>query len=464
MGIANRNQLVLRQQRQRKRPTHLRERFHDGFLDGGRLRSRVQMQDDFGVGGRLEDGAIAHHLVLQLAGIDEISVVTDGNLTVSAIDKERAGIGGTTLAGGRIAHVPHGQTSREAAEHGLVEGLVDVGHGARDVQALAVRRGDAGALLSAMLESVEAEIGHVRGFEMTVNPEHAAFFFELVHFLVVMGPHPHDLYFAPLALGVICYDDPLSERFFCRLHPRELYLALSALGVICYDFPLSSADPSAFAELYFAICPSRALKGPRYIPVLNDSNGPNGPNGPNDLSNRPSESSSPAPCSRWFLLRSRHVDRRFSVNRHEIREPPVCPIARAGTPTSAARARIVATCRFSIDITIRDGPSPNNVAMTVQLIGWRTPSPGASLAGTPSPAPLRAPLSRQAYSVTAGRSTVRPIPPVSNAHSASVTARPPSAQSWAERISPSRTPSMTRRWTARSSVKSTGAGRPRTSE
>jgi hypothetical protein len=39
-----------------------------------------------------------------------------------------------------------------------------------------------------MLQGIEAEIGHVGGLVMTVDPEDAAFFFELVHFWFVMGP------------------------------------------------------------------------------------------------------------------------------------------------------------------------------------------------------------------------------------------------------------------------------------
>jgi hypothetical protein len=33
-----------------------------------------------------------------------------------------------------------------------------------------------------------------------------------LHLLVVMGPHPHDLYLAPLALGVTRGNDPLGQR------------------------------------------------------------------------------------------------------------------------------------------------------------------------------------------------------------------------------------------------------------
>src|SRR4030095_1250684 len=44
-----------------------------------------------------------------------------------------------------------------------------------------IRSGNACALLSAMLKRREAEVGEVRGLRVTEDPEHAAFFPELVH-------------------------------------------------------------------------------------------------------------------------------------------------------------------------------------------------------------------------------------------------------------------------------------------
>ena len=63
---------------------------------------------------------------------------------------------------------------------------------------------------------------------------------------------------------------------------------------------------------------------------------------------------------------------------------------------------------------------------------------------------------------TAGRSTVRPIPPLSKAHSASVTGTPPSAQSCADSISRRAAASTSTSISARSRPRSTrGRSRPR---
>ena len=63
----------------------------------------------------------------------------------------------------------------------FVERICDVPHRARQVQPVLVRRRDPGALLTPMLERVEAEIGHVGRFGVPVDPEDATFVFELVH-------------------------------------------------------------------------------------------------------------------------------------------------------------------------------------------------------------------------------------------------------------------------------------------
>ena len=93
-----------------------------------------------------------------------------------------------------------------------------------------------------------------------------------------------------------------------------------------------------------------------------------------------------------------------------IRPVPVVPISRAGTPRALARASTAPTCSRATDTTTRDADSENNVDADAQPRAHRPPA----------------------------RSTVNPTPPVPNEHSASVTARPPSAQSCADRSSPSR--------------------------
>ena len=69
------------------------------------------MKDDFGVAAGLEDRAAADQLVAQLARVDEVAVVADGDLAVRAVDEERLGVLELALAGGRIARVADGDVA-----------------------------------------------------------------------------------------------------------------------------------------------------------------------------------------------------------------------------------------------------------------------------------------------------------------------------------------------------------------
>ena len=78
------------------------------------LGPRVQVHDDLGVAAGLEDRALAHERVAQLAGVDQVAVVADGELAVDAVDHDRLRVGELALAGRGIADVPDGETSRSA--------------------------------------------------------------------------------------------------------------------------------------------------------------------------------------------------------------------------------------------------------------------------------------------------------------------------------------------------------------
>ena len=62
-----------------------------------------------------------------------------------------------------------------------VEDVGHVAHRLRDAHLLAVRGGNACALLPPVLQRVQAEIGHVGRFGMAEDAENAALVFEFVH-------------------------------------------------------------------------------------------------------------------------------------------------------------------------------------------------------------------------------------------------------------------------------------------
>ncbi len=106
VGIADRNQPILRHQRERKRTLHVRNGLDDRIVGRHRARSRIQVQNHFGIGARLEDRAMTAELVFELAGVHEIAVVGDGNLPVHALNQNRLRVVDVAVSGGRIAHVP----------------------------------------------------------------------------------------------------------------------------------------------------------------------------------------------------------------------------------------------------------------------------------------------------------------------------------------------------------------------
>ena len=140
------------------------------------------MQHDFGIAARLEDRALAHELVAQLVRVDQVAVVADRDLAVRAVDEESAE---RSTAGSRLPSSTARGRSRACpgrlGERVAVEDVGHVAHRPGDADLLAVGRGDAGALLAAMLQRVQTEVGHVGGFGMTEDAEDAAFVLELVH-------------------------------------------------------------------------------------------------------------------------------------------------------------------------------------------------------------------------------------------------------------------------------------------
>ena len=86
------------------------------------------MKDDFRIAARLKDGTFAHERRAKLTGVDEIPVVADRNLTVSAIDQNRLRIDQLALSCGRIADMADRHGAGQLAELILVERFSHMTH------------------------------------------------------------------------------------------------------------------------------------------------------------------------------------------------------------------------------------------------------------------------------------------------------------------------------------------------
>ena len=117
---------------------------------------------------------MSNQLVLQLAGIHDVAVVSHGNLPVGAIDQDRLRVVCAAVARRGIADVPDGDMAGQLLERFFGECLVHVAHRFRQANLLAVGSGDAGALLTAMLQRIESEVREVRRLRMAEDAEDAA--------------------------------------------------------------------------------------------------------------------------------------------------------------------------------------------------------------------------------------------------------------------------------------------------
>jgi hypothetical protein len=76
--------------------------------------------------------------------------------------------------------MPDGAGARQTIQTLLIESLRHVPHVTLRKQLLAVRRNDAAGFLAAVLQGVQTQVGQARCFGMSVDPEYAAFFVQLV--------------------------------------------------------------------------------------------------------------------------------------------------------------------------------------------------------------------------------------------------------------------------------------------
>src|SRR5262249_1377143 len=157
--IAGRENALAREDHDRIRAADLEERFRNGRGERRRLRPRDEVEDDLGVRRRREESALGLELPADLTGIDEIAVVGERKRATTAREDDRLGIRELRSAGRRVADVADRGAAGQTRQARLVEHVGDVAHLALDPYFGAVERGDAGRLLAAVLEGVEAEVG-----------------------------------------------------------------------------------------------------------------------------------------------------------------------------------------------------------------------------------------------------------------------------------------------------------------
>ena len=106
------------------------------------------------------------------------------------LGEQRLHVAQQGLAGGGIAHMADRAVALELADHRLVaEAILHMAQITMIVEGLAVERDDAGRLLAAVLERMQAQRHQGGRLGMTVNAEDAAFLAQMIVVEGIGGEH-----------------------------------------------------------------------------------------------------------------------------------------------------------------------------------------------------------------------------------------------------------------------------------
>lgn len=175
--IADADDHVVGQCDQRIGALDLTERFYHTVDDRAAAGGRHQMDDDLGVGGRLEQAASAHQLPAEHEGIGQVAVMGQRKAAELEIGEQRLYVPEYRIAAGGIPDMPDCGVALQLRDHRLrAEIVAYLSHGMLDVIVLAIEGDDTRRLLSTVLKGMKPERRDSGSFTMVVNAEHATLF------------------------------------------------------------------------------------------------------------------------------------------------------------------------------------------------------------------------------------------------------------------------------------------------
>ncbi len=185
--IARADQFLVGQRDQRIGALDGAQRLDEAVDEAAALGLRHQMQDHFGVGGRLHHGAVLHQLAAQRQSVGEIAVMADRKAAGIELGEQRLHVAQDGGARGGVADMADGGVAGQAFDHFAAgEGVADKAEAAFTVETATVKGDDAGGFLAAVLEGVQSERGDGGGLGVAEDPKHAAFLAERVAFQIVL--------------------------------------------------------------------------------------------------------------------------------------------------------------------------------------------------------------------------------------------------------------------------------------
>ncbi len=184
--------------------------FDEAIDEAIAVRASHQMQDDLGVGGRLHHRAFADQLAAQCQAVGQIAIMADSKAAGIELGEQRLHVAQDGFAGGRIADMADGGVAGEPVDHlPPRECVADQPEAAFGMETGAVERDDAGGLLAAMLQCMEAERRDRRSVGVPENAEHTTFLAQPVRIEVGEGGLCHGHRSAVISM----HDSPDLEQF-----------------------------------------------------------------------------------------------------------------------------------------------------------------------------------------------------------------------------------------------------------
>ena len=179
--VARADQLLVGDRDQGIGAFELAQRLDEALDDPLLAAARDEMEDDLGVRRRLVDRAITDQFATYGQGVGEIAVVGDREAARGDFGEQRLDVAQDGLAGRGIADVADRAVAGQALDGaGAGEMVADEAEAALRMEARAVEGDDAGRLLPAMLQGVQAERRDRRGVGMAEYAEDAAFLAQAV--------------------------------------------------------------------------------------------------------------------------------------------------------------------------------------------------------------------------------------------------------------------------------------------
>ena len=202
--VAHTEEVRFVHQHERERTREPRQDLHQRVLEIAAVGAELvvvlaheQLADQLAVGG--EHARQHPEVVRELLGVREVAVVTEREPGVGDGAVDRLRVAPRARTGRGVTDVADREMAVERREPALVEHLGDEAHVLDDRDRLAVAHGDAGRLLTAVLQRVQTEIGHMGdGTARRVHAEHSARVFGARKFRVQGHQYPMRLRRSPV--------------------------------------------------------------------------------------------------------------------------------------------------------------------------------------------------------------------------------------------------------------------------